>query len=157
MSKASKYDAEARSAARLGAVQSLYQMEAAATPVEDVIEQFIEHRFGKEVEGVQLPQGDAAFFADLLKGIVDHQVQVDRNIDGVLADGWKLARLDATVRAILRGGAYELLYRTDVPPKVTISEYVRLSESFFQGDETSFVNGVLDKLAHNHRADELAS
>ena len=156
MSNTNKYDAEARSAARLGAVQSLYQMETAETPVDQVISQFIDHRFGKEVDGVHLPEGDGIFFADLLGGIVEHQVSVDRNISKVLVTGWKLERLDATVRAILRAGSYEILYRRDVPPKVVISEYVRLSESFFEGDETSFVNGILDKLAHDHRADELA-
>ena len=156
MSSSNSYDAETRSAARLGAVQALYQMETAETPVDGVIAEFVEHRFGKEVDGVHLPEGDGIFFADLLGGIVDHQVQVDQAINGVLADGWRLERLDATVRAILRSGAFELLYRLDVPPKVGISEYVRLSESFFEGDEVGFVNGVLDRLARNHRANEMS-
>jgi len=156
MTGKTRYEPESRSAARLGAVQALYQMEAAATPVDAVIEEFVHHRFGTEVEGVDLPMGDEAFFADLLRGIVEQQEPVDRTLNKVLAEGWKLTRLDATVRAILRAGAYELLYRTDVPPKVTIAEYVRMAESFFEGDEIGFVNGVLDKLAHAHRAAELS-
>ncbi len=157
MSSSNSYDAESRSAARLGAVQALYQMETAETPVDGVIEEFIQHRFGKEVDGVNLPEGDAEFFEDLLGGIVNYQLQVDQATNGVLADGWRLDRLDATVRAILRSGAFELLFRKDVPPKVVISEYVRLSESFFEGDEVGFVNGVLDRLARNNRGDEMAS
>jgi len=156
MSSKSRYEPESRSAARLGAVQALYQMEAASTPVDGVIEEFVHHRFGTEVEGVNLPIGDEAFFGDLLHGIVDHQDKIDLAINEVLAEGWKLTRLDSTVRAIMRAGSYELIYRTDVPPKVTIAEYVRLAESFFEGDEVGFVNGVLDKLAHVHRAAELS-
>lgn len=156
MSKQSRYDPESRSAARLGAVQALYQMEAAGTPVDGVIEEFVHHRFGTEVEGVNLPMGDEVFFADLLNGIVGQQEEIDQAVNGVLAEGWKLTRLDATVRAILRAGSYELVYRTDVPPKVTIAEYVRLAESFFEGEEVGFVNGVLDKLAHVRRAAELS-
>ena len=155
MTGKTRYEPESRSAARLGAVQALYQMEAAATPVDAVVEEFVHHRFGTEVEGVHLPMGDEAFFADLLRGIVEHQVETDRAVNEVLVEGWKLTRLDATVRAILRAGAYELLHRADVPPKVTIAEYVRLAESFFEGDEIGFVNGVLDKLAHAHRAADL--
>jgi len=156
MTGKTRYEPESRSAARLGAVQALYQMEAASTPVDAVIEEFVHHRFGTEVEGVNLPLGDEAFFADLLRGIVDHQEQIDPAVKDILAEGWKLTRLDATVRAILRAGAYEIIYRTDVPPKVTIAEYVRMAESFFEGDEVGFVNGVLDKLAHVHRAAELS-
>jgi len=156
MSSKFRYEPESRSAARLGAVQALYQMEAASTPVDGVIEEFVHHRFGTEVEGVNLPIGDEAFFGDLLNGIVDHQDKIDLAINEVLAEGWKLTRLDSTVRAIMRAGSYELIYRTDVPPKVTIAEYVRLAESFFEGDEVGFVNGVLDKLAHVHRAAELS-
>jgi N utilization substance protein B len=156
MSGKARYEPESRSAARLGAVQALYQMESAGTPVDGVIEEFVHHRFGTEVEGITLPMGDEAFFTDLLNGIVEHQVETDRAVNAVLAEGWKLTRIDATVRAILRAGAYELLHRPDVPPKVTIAEYVRLAESFFEGDEVGFVNGVLDKLAHAHRAAELS-
>ncbi len=150
------YEAERRSAARLGAVQALYQMETAETPVDGVIEEFVKHRFGSEVDGVNLPAGDEVFFEDLLNGTVDHQVEIDQAISGALAEGWRLDRLDATVRAIMRAGAFELLFRTDVPPKVTISEYVRLAESFFDGAEVGFVNGVLDKLSNEHRAGEMA-
>jgi len=156
MSKKARYEPESRSAARLGAVQALYQMETAETPVDGIIEEFVHHRFGTEVEGVALPIGDDVFFADLLNGIVDKQSEIDPIVNTVLSEGWKLVRLDATVRAILRAGSYELLFRTDVPPKVTIAEYVRLAESFFEGDEVGFVNGVLDKLAREHRASELS-
>lgn len=156
MSEKVTYEPQSRSGARLGAVQALYQMEAAATPVEVVIEQFVHHRFGVEVDGVHLPQGDETFFTAILTGTIENQVFIDRTVNDILAAGWRLERLDATVRAILRAGAFELIYREDVPPKVVISEYVRLAESFFEGEEVGFVNGILDKIARDHREQDMA-
>ena len=136
-----------RSAARLAAVQALYQMDVAGTGVLEAIGQFETFWIGHEVEGVDLPEADIAFFRDLLSGVVREQVGLDRTIDRLLAEGWPLKRVDAVLRAVLRSGAYELLHRKDVPPKAVISEYVAVAGGFFDKDEPAIANAVLDRLA----------
>ncbi len=147
---------QARSVARLAAVQALYQMETAAAGVEAVIREFIDHRFDSdidsEIEGARLAGADEAFFADLVRGVVAHQAEVDRAVVKRLAKGWRLERLDATVRAILRAGAFELTHHGEIPLEVVIDEYVDLAKSFFEGPEPGFVNGALDALAQDVRA-----
>jgi transcription antitermination protein NusB len=143
---------QARSVARLAAVQALYQMEVSSVGVEAVIREFSEHRFDRDVEGVTLAAADEAFFAELVRGVVAHQREVDLAIVKRLAQGWRLERLDATVRAILRAGAYELEHRPDVPTEVVIDEYVEVAKSFFEGPEPGFVNGALDGVAQDVRA-----
>ena len=143
---------QARSVARLAAVQALYQMEAASAGVEAVIREFSEHRFDRDIEGEPLAQADEAFFADLVRGVVAAQGEVDRAVVKRLAAGWRLERLDATVWAILRAGAFELAHRPDVPTEVVIDEYVELAKSFFEGPEPGFVNGALDAVAQDVRA-----
>ncbi len=157
MSKRSQQRAQERSATRLGVVQALYQMEAGETPLDKVIEEFQMHRFGIDVDGIELPLGDEALFEGIMRGVIEFQVEIDRGIDGVLKEGWRLDRLDSTLRAILRAGAYELLHRKDIPPKVSISEYVHIAEGFFGKDEVGFVNGALDRLGQAHRAAELSN
>lgn len=157
MTSKSEQRAKERSASRLGAVMALYQMEAGGTPLDGVINEFQMHRFGTEVDGVDLPLGDDAFFESLMRGVVEYQVEIDRAVNGVLKQGWRLDRLDSILRAILRAGAFELLHRSDVPPKVSIFEYVHLSEGFFDDEEVGFVNGVMDRLAKAHRAAELSA
>ena len=142
---------QARSVARLAAVQALYQMEVSSTGVENVIREFTEHRFDRDLEDMTLAQADEAFFADLVRGVVQHQKAIDGAVVKRLATGWKLERLDATVRAILRAGAYELSKRADVPTEVVIDEYVELAKSFFEGPEPGFVNGALDAVAQDVR------
>ena len=142
---------QARSVARLAAVQALYQMEVSSAGAETVIREFSEHRFDRDVEDMTLAQADEAFFADLVRGVVQHQKVIDSAIVRRLATGWKLERLDATVRAILRAGAYELSRRGDVPTEVVIDEYVELAKSFFEGPEPGFVNGALDAVAQDVR------
>lgn len=144
--------ANKRGAARLAAVQALYQMEVSSTGVENVIREFSEHRFDRDLEDMTLAQADEAFFADLVRGVVQHQKAIDGAIVKRLASGWKLDRLDATVRAILRAGAYELSRRSDVPTEVVIDEYVELAKSFFEGPEPGFVNGALDAVAQDVRS-----
>ena len=95
---------------------------------------------------------DEAFFAELVRGVVEHQRGIDPAIARRLAQGWRLDRLDATVRAILRAGAFELSHRPDVPVEVVINEYVDLARSFFEGPEPGFVNAALDGLARDVRA-----
>ena len=143
---------QSRSVARLAAVQALYQMEVSSTGVENVIREFTEHRFDRDLEDMTLAQADESFFADLVRGVVQHQKAIDSAIVKRLATGWKLERLDATVRAILRAGAYELSRRSDVPTEVVIDEYVELAKSFFEGPEPGFVNGALDAVAQDVRS-----
>ena len=148
---------QARSVARLAAVQALYQMEVSSVGAEAVIREFSEHRFDRDVpsdseDGATLAQADEAFFADLVRGVVQHQKAIDSAVVKRLATGWKLDRLDATVRAILRAGAYELSKRADVPTEVVIDEYVELAKSFFEGPEPGFVNGALDAVAQDVRS-----
>ncbi|MFM8377232.1 MAG: transcription antitermination factor NusB [Phenylobacterium sp.] len=148
---------QARSVARLAAVQALYQMEVSGAGVEAVVREFSEHRFdrtpgGGDGEGAPLAAADETFFAELVRGVVEHQRGIDPAIARRLAQGWRLERLDATVRAILRAGAFELTHRTDVPVEVVINEYVDLARSFFEGPEPGFVNAALDGLARDVRA-----
>ena len=148
---------QARSVARLAAVQALYQMEVSGTGVEAVVREFSEHRFdrapgGEDGEGAPLAAADETFFAELVRGVVEHQRGIDPAIARRLAQGWRLERLDATVRAILRAGAFELAHRPDVPVEVVINEYVDLARSFFEGPEPGFVNAALDGLARDVRA-----
>lgn len=141
-----------RSVARLAAVQALYQMEAAGGGVEAVVREFLDHRFGGDIEGENLAEADEAFFAELVRGVVADQAAVDRAIAKRLATGWRLERIDATLRAILRSGAYELTRRKDVPTEVAIDEYVEIAKSFFEGPEPGFVNAALDGIARDHRS-----
>ncbi|TAJ73140.1 MAG: transcription antitermination factor NusB [Phenylobacterium sp.] len=145
-----------RSVARLAAVQALYQMEVSSIGVESVIREFTEHRFDRALEGVEgegdtLASADEGFFAELVRGVVSEQKRVDAAIARRLAENWRLERLDATVRAILRAGAYELANRPDVPTEVAIDEYVEVAKSFFEGTEPGFVNGALDAVARDVR------
>jgi len=140
-----------RSVARLAAVQALYQMEVSGAGVDSVIREFSEHRFDRDVEGERLAAADETFFAELAKGVVTNQAKVDQGIVKRLASGWRLERLDATARAVLRAGAYELMYRPDVPTEVVINEYVEIAKSFFEGPESGFINGALDAIARDAR------
>lgn len=142
----------ARSVARLAAVQALYQMEVSSVGVEAVIREFTEHRFDRDVEGMTLAAADEAFFAEIVRGVVARQREVDVAIVKRLAENWRLERLDATVRAILRAGVFELERRPDIPTEVVIDEYVELAKSFFDGPEPGFVNGALDGVAQDVRA-----
>jgi N utilization substance protein B len=127
-------------------------MEAAGAGVETVIREFIEHRFDRDFEGATLARADAAFFGDLVRGVVAGQSDVDRAVGRHLASGWRLERIDATARSILRAGAYELMRRPDVPAEVAIDEYVEIAKSFFAGPEPGFINAALDAIARDDRA-----
>lgn len=142
---------QARSVARLAAVQALYQMELGGVGVETVVREFSDHRFGADLEGEPLAQADEAFFGDLVRGVVADQTAIDRAVVRRLAQNWKLERLDATVRAILRAGAFELASRPDVPTEVVIDEYVELAKAFFDPTEAGFINAALDAIAGDVR------
>ena len=143
---------QARSVARLAAVQALYQMEVSSAGAEAVIREFSEHRFDRDVEDMTLATADEEFFADLVRGVVKSQAVVDKQIAANLAQNWRLERIDATVRAILRAGVFELANRPDVPTEVVIDEYVDVTKSFFEGAEPGFVNGALDAVARDVRS-----
>lgn len=147
--------ANRRGAARLAAVQALYQMEIAGTGLDEILAQFESHWIGREVEGEQYLPAEAAFFREVVSGVVREQRSLDPLIDQVLAQGWPLARIEAILRAVLRAGAYELRHRTDIPARVVISEYVDVAHAFVERDETGMVNAVLDQLARRLRAAEL--
>jgi transcription antitermination protein NusB len=146
--------ANRRGAARLAAVQALYQMDIAATPVNDILAEFNSHWIGREVEGSQYLPAEAAFFRAIVEGVVREQRRIDPMIDKALAGGWPLKRVEALLRAVLRAGAYELEHRTDVPARVVVSEYVDIAHAFLDRDETGMVNAVLDQLARSLRAAE---
>jgi N utilization substance protein B len=141
---------QARSVARLAAVQALYQMEASGIGVDAVVREFVDHRFETDIEGEPLAAADEVFFEALVRGVVDKQGEIDRAVVRRLAKGWKLERLDATTRAALRSGAYELIHRADVPVEVVIDEYVEIAKSFT--DESGFLNAALDAIARDVRA-----
>jgi len=142
-------NSDARRAARLGAVQALYQMEISGSGAEEVAQEFADYRFQ------DLPVApDAEFFAAVVNGVPQHQVEIDRAIAGALSQSWKLERVDSILRAILRCGVYELVARRDVPARVVIDEYVAVAGAFFGADEPGFVNGALDNIARRKRAAE---
>jgi len=143
-----------RSAARLAAVQALYQMDIVATPLPDILAEFESHWMGQRVEGDQYQKAEAAFFRDVVTGVVREQRAIDPLVDDVLAENWPLKRIEAILRAILRAGAYELWHRAEVPARVVISEYVDVAAAFLDREETGMVNAVLDKLARRMRTAE---
>lgn len=149
--KLSASDRRARTVARLAAVQALYQMEVGGAGVDAVVREFSDYRFERDMEGAELAHADEAYFAEVVRDAVASQGEVDRAIATRLAKGWRLDRIDATLRAILRAGAAELIKRPDTPLVVVIDEYVEIAKSFFEGPEPGVVNGVLDGIARDVR------
>lgn len=146
---------EKRHASRLAAVQALYQMDVAGKGVVEAMAEFETFWIGKEVDGISFKPAEAAFFRDVLGGVVREQLSLDPKVDHALAHGWPLKRIEAVLRAILRAGAYELMFRKDVPARVVISEYIDVAHAFYADDEPRMVNGVLDAIARDVRPDEL--
>ncbi len=142
---------QARSVARLAAVQALYQMEVSGVGGEAVIREFVDHRFDRDIEGERLAPADEAYFSAIVRGVLDRQATIDRALVKRLATGWRLERLDATLRAILRAGAFELIASVEAPTEVVIDEYVEIAKSFFEGPEPGFVNAALDGIARHER------
>lgn len=142
---------QARAAARLAAVQALYQHAMEATPPARLLDEFHMHRLGMEIDDEIYADAEVAFFDDIVKGTLARQDEIDTLISGKLAEGWKLERLDKTMLQILRAGAYELIARADVPTGTAIGEYVDVAHAFFDAREAKFVNGVLDAVAKDVR------
>ncbi len=141
-----------RSAARLAAVQALYQQEMESTPVARLLKEFHDHRLGALIEDAQYIDAEREFFDDVVTGVAARGAEIDAAISARLAEGWSLERLDRPMRAILRAGAYELLARPDVPVGSVISEYVDVAHAFYDKRESGFVNGLLDAIAKEARA-----
>ena len=149
--------ANRRGAARLAAVQALYQMDLAATPLNEILSEFESHWIGREVEGEQYLPAQAAHFREVVQGVVAEQRKLDPMIDTALARGWPLKRVETVLRAILRAGAYELDCKRDVPARVIVSEYVDVAHAFVDGEETGMINAVLDDIARHLRAEEFGA
>lgn len=152
--KARPKAATARAAARMAAVQALYQMDIAGTDLNAVIHEFETVRFGGDEADEVLSQADKQFFADILRGVVRRQRDLDPMTDEQLAQGWRLVRIDSILRAILRAAVFELMERRDVPARVVINEYIEVAHAFFSGEEPKVVNGILDRLARRLRPAE---
>ena len=147
---------KSRAAARLAAVQALYQHEMEGTRLVQLLDEFHMHRLGGEIDpdldNAQYAEAEVAFFDDVVKGTLARRGEIDALLSGKLAEGWKLDRLDKTMLQVLRAGAYELLARPDVPTGSAISEYVDVAHAFFEPREAKFVNGVLDAVARTVRS-----
>jgi N utilization substance protein B len=149
--------ANQRSAARLAAVQALYQMDVGRQSLEDTLAQFQVHHLGREIEGDQYLPADADFFRQIVAGVTKSQLDIDPMIDDALAEGWPVTRIDATLRAILRAASFELLRRRDIPTGVVISEYVDIARAFYEGEAPGLVNGVLDAIARGANRDSMGA
>ena len=152
--KPAEKKANKRGAARLAAVQALYQMDIGGAGINDIFAEFESHWLGNEVEGDQYLPAEEAFFRDVVAGVLRDQNKLDPLIDDALSKGWPLARIEAILRAVMRAGSYELEHRKDIPARVIISEYVDVAHAFVESDETGMVNAVLDQIARHFRPDE---
>ncbi len=146
-----------RSAARLAAVQALYQVELTGASAEGVLGEFLAHRLDEEVDGLRLATADRGLLAELVRGVAAERGELDDMLAAVLDEGWPVERLETLLRIVLRAGAYELSRRPGVPSRVVVAEYVDLAGAFFGGKEPGLVNGVLDRLARALRPDEFES
>ncbi|MEM7424323.1 MAG: transcription antitermination factor NusB [Pseudomonadota bacterium] len=147
-----KEQALAKSAARLAAVQALYQIEITRADWRTVVREFDEHRLGAEIEGVQYREADPQHFRRTIEAVIDNQAGIDKLTDRGLVEKWPLARVDSILRALFRAAGAELTARADIPPKVIIAEYVDVARAFFtDGKESGFVNAVLDHMAREAR------
>ena len=145
--------ANQRGAARLAAVQALYQMDIGGTGVLEIVAEYETHRLGQEIDGDTYLKADASWFRSIVAGVVRDQRLLDPMIGAALQDDWALSRLDSTVRAILRAGTFELKERKDVPVAVIVTEYVEIAKAFFEDEEPKLVNAVLDRIAKQVRTD----
>jgi len=140
-----------RSAARLAAVQALYQQDMEGTPLPQLLKEFHDHRLGAIIEEAEYHEAESDFFDDIVTGAIARRTDTDSAISSKLAAGWSLERLDRPMRAILRAGAYELIARPDVPVGSVISEYLDVAHAFYDKRESGFVNGLLDAIAKDVR------
>ncbi|RDE08977.1 transcription antitermination factor NusB [Pelagibacterium lacus] len=142
--------ANQRGSARLAAVQALYQMDIGEQTLEETLSQFESFRLGRELEGDQYLPADADYFRHIVRGVVQNQIKLDPVINAALQKGWPMTRIDATLRALLRAGVFELTMRRDIPFKVVIREYVDVANAFYEDEVPGMVNGVLDAVARKY-------
>jgi transcription antitermination protein NusB len=143
-----------RANARLAAVQALYQMDVTGKGINEIFAEFETYWIGQEIEGEQYRPAELAFFRDTVSGVLKDQMSIDQMVDSALVEGWPLTRIEALMRAILRAGTYELKKRKDIPPRVSISEYVDVASAFFAREESGMINAVLDVVGRRLRSDE---
>ena len=148
---------QARSVARLAAVQALYQQHMEGTALARLLDEFHQHRLGRDIDedafgDAEYADAEVPFFDDVVRGVDARRDEIDALVAGKLANGWNLARLDKAMLQVLRAGTYELLARADVPAAVVINEYVEVAKAFFDDGQTKFVNGILDAVAKEARA-----
>ena len=139
--------ANKRGAARLAAVQALYQMDVTGVGLLEIASEYESFRLGKEVDGDLYRDADPQWFRMIIAGVVDNQRQIDPVIHQSLPESWPLSRVDSTLRAILRAGVFELMKKQDVPVAVIVSEYVDIAKAFYDAEEPGLVNAVLDRVA----------
>ena len=144
-----------RSAARLAAVQALYQIELAGAAPEAVLSEFVKHRLGHEVDGVSYVAADPVLFSVIVRGASERRADIDAMLSAALDAKMPLERLELLLRAILRAGAFELLGQADTHPRIILAEYIEVTKAFYAGRESGVINGVLDHLARRLRPDEL--
>jgi len=145
--------ANQRGAARLAAVQALYQMDIGGTGVLEVVAEYETHRLGQELDGETYLKADPSWFRSIVAGVVRDQTKIDPLVRASLLESWPLSRLDSTLRAILRAGTFEIVERKDVPVAVIVTEYVEIAQAFFDGEEPKIVNAVLDRIAKQVRGE----
>ena len=148
--------ARRRSNARLAAVQALYQLELnPGRGADAAIGEFVHHRLGREIDGERYGEADTALFAEIVRGVAGDRERLDECISAALNEEWPLPRLETLLRLILEAGSFELVHRLDIPPRVTLSEYVAIAYAFFDGREPALANGVLHRLADTLRRADL--
>ena len=149
---------EKRSVARMSAVQALYEMDMTQKGVHEVLAEFRSFWIGREIDDdLEMKEAETNFFGQIVEGVIKDQMLIDRTIDQALTKGWPLVRIELVLRAIMRAGVFELLLRKDIPPRVSISEYVDVTRAFYNEDEPGMVNAVLDHIARETRLDELGA
>ncbi len=147
MTKRSK----SRSAARLAAVQALYQLDMEKSGIAKLLAEFHAHRLGAEIEDVQYVEAEVSFFDDVVSGVDARRTEIDTMVESKLGEQWKIGRIDKTMLQILRAGTYELIARPDVPVATVIAEYIDVAHAFFDAKDAKFVNGLLDSVAKDAR------
>jgi transcription antitermination protein NusB len=140
-----------RSAARLAAVQALYQMDMEKIGLARLLDEFHSHRLGEDIEDTHIAKAEVSFFDDVVSGVSARRAEIDGVIESKLGEQWKISRLDKTMLQILRAGTYEILARADVPTGSVINEYMDVAHAFFDAKDAKFVNGLLDAVAKEKR------
>ena len=144
--------------ARMSAVQALYEMDITQKGVHEVLAEFRSFWIGREIDDdLEMKEAETSFFGQIVEGVIKDQVLIDRTIDQALSKGWPLVRIELVLRAIMRAGVFELLLRKDIPPRVSISEYVDVTRAFYSEEEPGMVNAVLDHIARENRLEELGA